>query len=134
MKELIKGKLKKYEYKYSENNNNLSINMGLSLFVIIEFNENGSINMTDKLKGWNLLTGLLSMSVKASMIYQSIGIFIATFLLILMGNASDDLLIPFLFILVGSSVWALLWSFFYLTKSENMKKQLVLWIEQNEKD
>ena len=134
MKEFIKDKLKKYEYKYSENHNNLSINMGLSLYVKIEFKENDSIKMTDKLKGWNFLTGMLSMSIKASMIYQTIGLFVATFLLILMGRTSDNLLIPFLFILVGMSVWIILWSFYFLTKSENMKKQIVLWIEQNEKN
>lgn len=76
--------------------------MDLSLYVIIEFKGNNYIKISDKLKGWNFLTGMLSMSIKASITYQTIGLVITTFfLLILTGiSSSDNLLIPFLFYLV----------------------------------
>ncbi len=132
MKELIKNKLEKYEYKYSEHNDILSINMGLSLYVNVEFKENGKVKVSDKLKGWNFLTGMLSMSIKASMIYQTIGLFVIIFLLpyFIISKTHSNLLIPALFLLVGMTAWIILWSFYYFIKSENMKKQIIFWIEQ----
>ncbi len=50
--------LDKYNYNYSEKNNSIVVNLDLAQQVKIQFNETNKIVMTDKLVGWNFLTGM----------------------------------------------------------------------------
>jgi uncharacterized protein YacL len=129
MKEIIKEKLEKYGYNYTENKNLLDIKLDFSQHLIIDFSEKEKIKFNDKLKGWNFLTGIIEMSYKGAIIYQTIGLFSAIILLMFLSISSENLIIPFVFILVGVSVWVIIWSFYYLIKLENIKKQIIFWIE-----
>jgi uncharacterized protein YacL len=129
MKEIIKEKLEKYGYNYTENKKILDIKLGFSQHLIIDFSEKEKIKFNDKLKGWNFLTGIIEMSYKGAIIYQTIGLFSAIILLMFLSISSENLIIPFVFILVGVSVWVIIWSFYYLIKLENIKKQIIFWIE-----
>ena len=129
MKEIIKEKLERYGYNYTENKNLLDIKLGFSQHLIIDFSEKEKIKFNDKLKGWNFLTGIIEMSYKGAIIYQTIGLFMAIILLMFLSISSENLIIPFVFILVGVSVWVIIWSFYYLVKLENIKKQIIFWID-----
>jgi hypothetical protein len=129
MKEIIKEKLERYGYNYTENKNLLDIKLDFSQHLIIDFSEKEKIKFNDKLKGWNFLTGIIEMSYKGAIIYQTIGLFMAIILLMFLRISSENLIIPFVLILVGFSVWVIIWSFYYLVKLENIKKQIVFWIE-----
>ena len=131
MKEIIKKKLEKYGYNYTENKNLLDIELDFSQHLIVDFSEEEKIKFNDKLKGWNLLTGIIEMSYKGAIIYQTIGLFLAIFLIMFLGNSSENFIILYVFMMVGISVWVIIWSFYYLVKLENIKKQIIYWIENN---
>jgi len=131
MKEIIKKKLEKYGYNYTENKNLLDIKLDFSQHLIVDFSEEEKIKFNDRLKGWNLLTGIIEMSYKAAIIYQTIGLFLAIFLIMFLGNSSENFIILYVFMMVGISVWVIIWSFYYLVKLENIKKQIIYWIENN---
>ena len=131
MKEIIKKKLEKYGYNYTENKNLLDIKLDFSQHLIVDFSDRENIKFNDKLKGWNFLTGIIEMSYKGAIIYQTIGLFMAIFLLMFLSISSENLKIPYVFIMVGISVWVIIWSFYYLVKLENIKKQIIYWIENN---
>ena len=131
MKEIIKKKLEKYGYNYTENKNLLDIELDFSQHLIVDFSEEEKIKFNDKLKGWNLLTGIIEMSYKGAIIYQTIGLFLAIFLIMFLGNSSENFIILYVFMMVGISVWVIIWSFYYLVKLENIKKQIIYSIENN---
>ncbi len=132
MKKIIIKNLKRYRYNYSANKNQIIVKLGLSQIVKIKFNEDETISITDELTGWNFLTGMLSMSIKSSMIYQTIGLFPGALLLIFVEGKDGILFFPLLTILIVATVCITIWSIFYLTKAENMKTKIIFWLNNKE--
>ncbi len=133
MQEIIKTKLKKYGYKYSENEHSIDINLGMSQHLTVNFSENEKIIFKDKLKGWNFLTGIIEMSFKGAIIYQTIGMLFAIFFLMFVSQKSNILQFPFIYLLTGVSAWLIIWSVYYLIRLENIKTQIIFWIENSGK-
>ena len=131
MKEIIKTKLKKYDYEFVEENNTLTVELGFSQFVIIDFSQDEKLKFKDKLKGWNFLTGMIEMSYKGAIIYQTIGLFVAVIFFMFLGLNKPDLSFLYIYILIGISLWLIMWLNYYLIKLENIKKQVISWIENN---
>jgi len=127
MKELLKSKLDKYDYKYSCRKNEIKVKLGHSLEINIELSNPKKIIIKDKLVSWNFLTGGIEMSLKSTMVFNTIGIiFIAIMFAILeiktkVPNVSIYLL--FLIVLV------VIWTIYYMIKAENFKKMIITWIE-----
>jgi len=133
MQEIIKTKLEKYGYKYSENEHNIDINLGMSQYLTVNFSKNEKIIFKDRLKGWNFLTGVIEMSFKGAIIYQTIGMLFAIFFLMFISQKSDILQFPFIYLLTGISAWLIIWSVYYLIRLENIKTQIIFWIENSGK-
>ena len=132
MKEILIKNLKRYRYNFSENKHQIIVKLGLSQIVKINFNEDDTISITDKLTGWNFLTGIIDMSIKNSMIYQTIGLIIGALLLIFVDGKERILFFPLLTILIAITGLIIIWSVFYFIRAENMKTKIIFWL--NNKD
>jgi ABC-type multidrug transport system fused ATPase/permease subunit len=120
--------LDKYNYNYSEKNNSIVVNLDFAQQVKIEFNEPNKIVMTDKLVGWNFLTGMISMSFKNALIYNFVGtIIFGIFCLYTekMKNGTNFIALFLVFI-----TWIVLFAGFYLIKLENFKSQIISWTKE----
>ena len=125
MKEIIENKLEKYNYDFSVKGNTLNINLGYSLEIRIDFSQKGKYKITDQLKGWNYLTGMIEMNVSNALIYNVIGLLVITLFFIFLGRTSNLILF-----LIPISLWIIVWSVYYVLKSEIFKKQIIDWIEK----
>ena len=115
--------LKKYDYKFSEEDHKIVVKLDFSHHVYLDFSENDKLKITDKLTGYNFLTGLLSMSFKNAVIYNGIMCFFALFIVSILNfkGMGNNLLIIFGFIMIQY----LSFSLYYLIKLESFKIQLV---------
>ncbi len=125
MKEAIKLKLEKYDFKYSEKKNILNVKFGHSQEICIDFLNPEKIIIKDKLVSWNFLTGVIEMSLKATMVFNTIGLLIIATMFALFDIPNASFYFTFLFGLVA------IWTLYYLVRSENFKKMLINWIEHS---
>lgn len=119
--------LKKYDYNFQRENKELIIKMDFALRMIIDFSDSEKIIIKDKLVGWNPLTGLMGMSIKGAILYNIIGAIIITFLLVYLDFEPERINLVFLFL--AFIFWVLLWTMYYLMKSEYLKQTLISWNE-----
>lgn len=117
--------LKKFDYKFEKKHNELTIKMGLSQVMIVDFSKPEKIIIKDQLIGWNFLTGFIGMSIKNAAISNFIGMLFVTILFVLVDFKSEgnNFILFFLTVLL----WILLWTMFYLVKSESLKQTLISW-------
>lgn len=124
----ICSSLEKFEYKYSKINNSIRINLDYKQVVIIEI-IGEKILINDELTSWNPLTGLVNMSLKKSLSYNTIGL-ILIYVFVLLINLSNEVNLLFtLFPSIIFSTWIIIWSIYYLVKLEFFKifiKKIVL--------
>ena len=120
-------KLNKYQFKNKIDNKKITVKLGISQEVSIDFSDGEKVLIKDKLVAWNPLTGIINMSLKQTMIYNSIGLLL-TFILfgfLSMNNPMNNIL----FLLIIFLFWITLWTVYYLIKSENFKRQVIDWID-----
>jgi hypothetical protein len=122
-KEKILEFLKKYDYKFHEEDQKIVVKLDFSQRVNLDFSEDDKMKITDKLIGYNFLTGLLSISLKNAVIYNSIMCFFALVILSLLNlkGMGNNLVIIFGFIMIQH----FLFSLYYLIKLESFKIQLI---------
>ncbi len=113
--------LKKFDYNYQRDSEELIVKMDFSHMIFINFSNPEKIVITDKLIGWNFLTGLLNMSVRNAILVNLIGGFILSFIIAFFDLKTGIVL--FIVLLI----WVSLWSSFYISKSENLKQILIYW-------
>ena len=126
--EKTKDLLDKFNYQYEQRGTMLIIKLEFAQRIYINFPSSGKIEISDELTGWNFLTGLIEMSLKSAIVYNFIASLI--FAIFIVGiklynpifESSTFTIIYLLFIF-----WILIWFFFYLIKSENLKKLLIEW-------
>ncbi|SMD42542.1 hypothetical protein SAMN00777080_1102 [Aquiflexum balticum DSM 16537] len=117
--------LKKFDYTFLRKNDKLIIKLDFSQRIIIDFTDPEKIKITDKLVGWNFLTGIIEMSIKNATLYNFIWtIIIATVFVYL--DQSEGLNLA-AFFLVFVIFWVLFWFMYYLIKAENLKRILISW-------
>ena len=119
--------LNKFDYKFEKKNNKIIVKSDYALRIIIDFSDPEKVKITDRLVGWNFLTGLIEMSIKNATLYNFIGAIVMTFLFVYMDLEYDGLNLVFFFL--AFIIWGLLWTIFYLVKAENLKRILISWNE-----
>jgi hypothetical protein len=124
MKEKVINKLDLFGYNYSVSGETIKIHLEYSLLILIQFSSN-KVSITDRLKSWNFLTGTIAMSIKQAMLFNFIGMLIGMILFIFInqGIIHYDLLAVFIFVVF----WILVWTIYYIVKSELLKKEIREW-------
>ena len=120
--EIIKC-LTKFGYDYTVNSNSINIKLGLSQTAIINFLENDTIKITDKFIGWNFLTGLIPMSLKTAIIYNSIIIILTTYIVFISFLKVDNAT-PYLFLFTMLALFMIFFLIYYSIKLESFRIQL----------
>lgn len=125
----LKSKLKKYNYKVKEQDGNIIVNLDSTIQIKINEVEDGRVIITDKLIGYNMLTGIWNMSIKGAIVFNVIMSFIYLLLFTFMSLDSDKDKMPMLglFFLIFAFGWITLWTLYYLVKIENFKTLLMSW-------
>jgi hypothetical protein len=117
--------LNTYSYNYSEKNNVIVVNLEFSHQVIIEFKELNKIIIKDRLVSWNFLTGIISMSLKHSLIYNFVGTALLGFIHVYLEKTSNGINTTPVLLIITS--WIILFTSFYLIKLESFKNQIINW-------
>lgn len=117
--------LNKFDYKFEKKNNQIIIKLDLAQRIIIDFSNPEKIKITDRLVGWNFLTGLIDMSIKNASIYNFIGALVLTIIIVYMDLEYDGINLIFFFL--TWTFWVILWTTFYLIQAENIKRTLMIW-------
>lgn len=113
--------LQQFDYNYLKKEQQLIVILEFSQRVYIDFSNPKKLEISDKLMGWNFLTGMIQMSIKKALLCNFIlGITLSYG--ISFYNSSTSLFFFFAYFL-----WIYLWSVFYLSKSENLKDILINW-------
>jgi len=117
--------LNKSDYKFEKKNDQIIVKLDLAQRIIIDFSNPEKIKITDRLVGWNFLTGLIEMSIKNATIYNFIGALVLTIMFVYLDLESDGINLIFFFLTF--ILWTILWTTFYLIKAENIKRTLMSW-------
>jgi hypothetical protein len=117
--------LNKFDYKFEKKNNKIIVKSDFAQRIIIDFSDPEKVKITDKLVGWNFLTGLIEMSIKNATIYNFIGALVLTIMFVYLDLESDGINLIFFFLTF--ILWVILWTMFYLIKAENIKRTLMSW-------
>lgn len=122
-REKIINFLEKFDYRYSVKNQVIEVKLDFSQKVMIDLSETTKIKISDKLVGWNFLTGLLVMSLKNAIIYNFIMSIISAFVLIYLQSIISSInFIPFYFVFI---LWLLISIQYYVIKLENFKSRIM---------
>ena len=109
--------------------NEIIVKLGHSLEIDIDFSNPEKIIIKDKLVSWNFLTGIIEMSLKTTMVFNTIGIFIIATMFVFLDimTKAPNASLYFLFVII----LVVIWTIFYLIKAENFKKTVIFWIENS---
>lgn len=122
-KNIIIDYLTKYDFRYDVNSHKITVNLDFAQEVILDFSEPNKMKINDQLTGWNLLTGLIPMTLKHAIIYNFIvAVLVGILFVNLEGGNSGLNFIPFY---LSMLLWILLFSGYYLVKLENFKTQIM---------
>ncbi len=122
-KNIIIDYLTKYDFRYAVNSHKITVNLDFAQEVILDFSEPNKMKINDQLTGWNLLTGLIPMTLKHAIIYNFIvAVLVGILFVNLEGGNSGLNFIPFY---LSMLLWILLFSGYYLVKLENFKTQIM---------
>ena len=107
-KDKILNFLDKFDFNYSNDNQKIVVNLDFAQKVIIELKDGDKIKISDKLTGWNFLTGLISMSLKNAMVYNFVGGIIIGFLFITLQLRNSEInMVPIYLVFI---LWVLMFS------------------------
>lgn len=113
--------LRKFDYDYEKRDKELIVNMEYSQKVLVNFSNPENIVMTNKLTGWNFLTGVFTMSIKNAVLFNLIAGFILSCMIALYDFKSGT------FFFLGILFWVLVWFAFYHSKFDTLKEFLIKW-------
>ncbi|MFG6687834.1 hypothetical protein ACGK9U_14720 [Mariniflexile sp. HNIBRBA6329] len=114
--------LKKFDYNYEKRDKALIIDMEFSQKVLVDFSNPESVVMTNKLKGWNFLTGIIPSSIKNA-VFLNLALGIILSLLISLYDTQAGV-----FFFLGLMFWILVWFTFYHSKFNNLQQFLMKWM------
>lgn len=128
-KEELKLKLRKYNYKFKEQFDVVIVNLTPTIEIKIDYSEADRIIFSDKLIGYNVLTGVWSMSIKGSIIFNGImSLVYALFFAFLTENFNDHSFgLYFTFFFILGMAWIILWTNYFHVKAENFKTLIKSW-------
>lgn len=84
--------LVKFNYKFTETNQIIAVKLEFAQIVYIDLSEPNKVKLTDKLTGWNFLTGMVTMSLKDAMIYNFVGGILVGIALLYLSSTAIDML------------------------------------------
>lgn len=120
--------LEKFNYNYVEQGDKVKVNLDFSHQIIIDFTNSNKVVIKDKLKAWNFLTGMIQMSLKNAMIYNFLGTIVIGIFFLFENMQSTK--INFVGIFLIFITWILLFTFYYLIRSESFKEQIINLIKE----
>jgi hypothetical protein len=129
MKEQLITCLNKFGYEYSMNDKVICVKQDYAHNLYIDVVDENRIIFSDKLEGYNFLTGKVKMSLKKAMLYNSLSVFI--FLVYFFIKNINSLFFSSIYILivVSFSFWIILWTLYYHIKMENLKLNIINWLD-----
>ncbi|MDW7693171.1 hypothetical protein R9C00_09415 [Flammeovirgaceae bacterium SG7u.111] len=127
MKEKLIGQLEKFDYEYKDLNTWVEIRLTRSLHVSVDFSNDGKCVIKERFNGWNILSGILGLKLKTSLVFNSISAFIFAFVIFFysmeLENSTPLMFGCFIYIIVNIP-----WFFYYHIKYETFKKQVMEWV------
>lgn len=133
-KEHLIRKLRLYNRTCTRTEQTVSIKSGLGLYVDVVFHENGQITLRDLFKGYNILSGFIRLTVKAQLIYTSLGYVVFSVLTGYILYTTPPLRIFLSVVYLFSSVMIITWMLYYVLRAEAEKRQITAWLDEAEKD
>ncbi len=130
MKELIKEKLEQYNYKYSLHGNKFKVKVTPALEMSIYCSNTNKVIIKDKFVAWNFLSGSIEMNLKNTTIFNTIGFFIITIMIMFVDDFTEHSpksLLIFLFL----AILVIIWTIYYSAKIESFRNMVVTWIESS---
>lgn len=124
--EILKNALNKYGYSFIEQEDTIIVKLEFAQQITINFKNSDKVIISDKLTGWNFLTGYIKMSFKNAMIYNFIGVIVIA--LVNIYADLNNISLHNLFLLLG--IWILMWTFYYAVKLESFKCKIMHWIDK----
>ena len=121
-KQILTEYLNKFDYDFEEKEEKINVKLDFNLEINIDLTSEEKIKISDRLRSRNFLSWPFSMSIKGSMLYSffsSLVVF-AFFLALKNSFSTYDLTL----ILIFGTFYNLFWLIYYLTKSENFKKEI----------
>ena len=129
-KEKLIENLKKYNENFSEYDNDIIIKTYSPIITKVSF-INHSIDISSKLKGWNFLTGGITMNFEKVLVYISIMSFISSAILAYVMLLSDNINSPnnlvILVVILFIIIWNALLYMNYRIKNENIRSSIIEW-------
>ena len=127
-KELFKQLLTKYNYNFVDFNNIVTVKLEHAMEIYVDFNLFEKILISDRLTAWNFLTGFIPMKLRHAVVYNFSALLILAVLFLLTADNSNTFFLLLTFILAAS--WNLLWTIYYMSRSESLKQTFVNWLEK----
>lgn len=124
-KETIQSNLERFGYDYIDHGQILAVRLGFSLHVNIDLSDPNKIELIERLKSWNFLTGIIETSIKGAILYNTIGSVVVALIFIFLSGYTDPTILIIVFLALMGNI--LLWTLFYLTKAESFKQQVITW-------
>ena len=113
--------LRKFDYNYQRNNDELIVEMDFSQKISIDFSNPEKVIITNKLIGWNFLTGIINMNIKNAALFNLISGLGLGFIFFFIDIKTG------IFFLIALVIWVLSWYTFYLSKTDTLKHFLINW-------
>lgn len=113
--------LRKFDYNFERKDKELIIDMNFSQKVLVDFSNPEKVVMTNKLMGWNFLTGIINMNIKNAVLLNLISGLILSCMISFYDLKSG------VFFFLGLMFWVLVWLAFYHSKFDNLKQFLIKW-------
>ncbi|WP_372758077.1 hypothetical protein [Mariniflexile sp.] len=122
--ETVEDFLKKFDYSYEKRQNELIVDIDFSQKILIDFSNPDGVEMTNKLIGWNFLTGIIPSKIKNAIVINLIAGIITSLIISLYDTKSG------LFFFLGFMLWLLVWFTFYYSQFDKLKQFLNNWKEE----
>lgn len=122
-KEKVISYLDRFNYSYSEINGRVMVALGFGLMVEIDLSVEGKVLISDRLLGMNFLTFPFGMSIRSSMVLNSVSLLLLMVVFMFFVEAYNPSYL--LLILICGCAFMLLWLIYYLVKAESFRRQII---------
>ena len=134
-KDIIHQNLDRFGYDYVKNGQGFEVKLGFKLRTTINLADDDRVLMTDRLDGWNILTGMIRFKdLTGAIRYTWIGMAVLYGIALVLMQTMEDKDIGHavvVFIQLVSTAWVLITlsaTLFYLIKAEGFRLALMGWV------
>lgn len=119
-----------YNYKFEIKSNQVIVDLGYKLLVNITIKENGTLLIEELLKGWNPVSGLIDLTIKKAMLFNTIGLFIVLILSEFSKTSDYFYEYDYTYMLIIFIAINFMWLFWYVIRFEAFKIKLEVWLKK----